>query len=61
MSAMPHDSSNALLASAAAQPTYRDYSNNDKPVIDRVRTFYRNNYPHRTYDFVVASPARTAA
>ncbi len=40
---------NAHLASTAAQQAYRDY---DKPGIDRVRTFYRNNHQHQTYAFV---------
>jgi inositol oxygenase len=50
-----HESPNEHLASAAAQPGYRDY---DKSGIERVRTFYRNNHQQQTYAFVAAKKAR---
>jgi inositol oxygenase len=50
-----HASPNEHLASATAQASYRDY---DKPGIDRVRTFYRNNHQQQTYAFVAAKKER---
>jgi inositol oxygenase len=44
-----------LLADGAKRAAYRDY---DQPGIDRVRTFYRNNHLHQTYDFVQAKKAK---
>jgi inositol oxygenase len=55
MSAMSQDHANAHLASASGQDAYRDY---DKPGIDRVRTFYRNNHQQQTFAFVQQKKAR---
>jgi inositol oxygenase len=44
-----------LLADASHRGAYRDY---DKPGIDRVREFYRQNHLHQTVDFVRAKKAQ---
>ncbi len=47
---MSNASAPTLLAEEAQRAAYRDY---DKPGIDRVRDFYRNNHLHQTFDFVL--------
>lgn len=42
--------SNQWLAKDEQRTAYRDYN---KPEIDRVREFYRQNHQHQTYDFVL--------
>ena len=51
----PPGAGQPALATDIQQPAYRDY---DKPGIDRVREFYRQNHRHQTVDFVAAKRAR---
>src|SRR5438045_1924800 len=44
-----------LLATEPARAAYRDFA---QPGLDRVRTFYRNNHQHQTYDFVLGKKAQ---
>lgn len=48
-------SDNHWLADEADRTAYRNY---DKPEIDRVREFYRQNHQHQTLDFVRAKKAQ---
>ena len=52
---MPAPLQAPALAIDADRAAYRDY---DKPGIDRVREFYRQNHQHQTVDFVAAKKAR---
>ena len=44
-----------LLAAKEKRAAYRDY---EQDGIDRVRSFYRNNHTHQTFDFVQAKKAK---
>lgn len=52
---------NPRLAHGDDRATYRDYGNADKPGIDRVRAFYRENHARQTVAFVAAQKARWLA
>ena len=49
------DANNQLLAAKQGRAAYRDF---EQEGIDRVRTFYRNNHTHQTFDFVQAQKTR---
>ena len=49
------DTNKQWLAGKEARAAYRDF---EQEGIDRVRTFYRNNHTHQTFDFVQAQKAR---
>ena len=49
------DTNKQLLAGKEERAAYRDF---EQEGIDRVRTFYRNNHTHQTFDFVQAQKTR---
>ena len=49
------DANKQLLAAKEERAAYRDF---EQEGIDRVRTFYRNNHTHQTFDFVQAQKTR---
>ena len=49
------DANKQFLAAKEERAAYRDF---EQEGIDRVRTFYRNNHTHQTFDFVRAQKTR---